>query len=167
MNEKFDYTSAANELLYDNSGNSVDSARWVLSVLPREEGKNDPVSDQWQIHTVSIIGESFRHRVSILAVEKAREVVGDKLIFVHNSRFIAVTKGREAAIKLAFASIRAHIEDADDDIGDPPGHLLAPMVYRGGLWAKLRERPELGVQALAALAAVAIGAWFGAQYKNK
>lgn len=160
MDEKFDYTGAANELLYENSKISEISEipQWVLSVLPREEGKNDPVNDQWQIHTVNIIGKSFQHRVSILTADQARDIVGDNLIFVHNARFIAVTKGREAAIRLAVASIKALERSSGCDSENPE--------IPKNLEKSQEERLKLGVQVFALLAVVC-GTWIGIIYYNK
>lgn len=163
MNEKFDYTGAANELLYEIPGIS-EIPQWVLSVLPREDGKNDPINDQWQIHTVNIIGKSFQHRVSILATDQARDVVGDNLVFVHNARFIAITKGQEAAIRLAIASIEALEQSSDSDLAesedpDDPGD-------PADLEKEQKERLKLGVQVFA-LTAVVCGTWLGIIYYNK
>ena len=43
--------------------------------------------------------------MDILAVEDAKELIGDDLIFVHNNRYIAATKTKESAILLAKKSI--------------------------------------------------------------
>jgi len=118
LNKKFDYTGAANEILYKTNElvnglvngipEEFKDTYWSLTILPREDGKNDPDNDNWQIHTVNIAGKRFQHRVSILDFDSAKQVIGDNLVFVHNARFIAVTKGRQAACDLAIASIRKH-----------------------------------------------------------
>jgi len=100
LDEKCDYYKAMQD--YEQE---LDEGEWVLSVLPREDGKSDPVDDKWQIHTVDIPGKRFQHKVPILKAEDAKELVGDDLIFVHNNRFVAATKNKESAILLAKKSI--------------------------------------------------------------
>jgi uncharacterized UPF0160 family protein len=102
LNDNFDYTDAARELLYGNT-----DSWWCFTVLPREAGKNDPEADNWQVHTVNITGHGFANRASIVDRETATTLIGSNLVFLHNNRFIAVTKGRDAAIALAYASAKA------------------------------------------------------------
>lgn len=169
MDEKFDYTSAAKELLYRTSElrDSSESVQWVLSVLPRDDEKNDPVNDQWQIHTVHIIGKSFQHRVSVLATDQAKDVIGDKLVFVHNARFIAITIGQEAAIRLAIASIKALERSSGCDSEDPEDPENVENLKNMEIHEKAREeRLKLGVQVFALLGVVC-GTWIGIIYYSK
>jgi uncharacterized UPF0160 family protein len=102
--EKCEYHRAMQDYERD-AGSGI---KWLFTVLPREDGKNNPEKDEWQIHTVNITGEAFKNKADIVDKEKAKRKIGDDLKFVHNNRFIAVTKNRNSAVKLALASLNDH-----------------------------------------------------------
>lgn len=65
-------------------------------------------SDQKQIWTVNKKGSQFENLVKIIPQEKAKNLVGDKCVFVHKARFTGSFKDEESAIKVCEASLADH-----------------------------------------------------------
>jgi len=120
--------------------------RWVFTVSPRDAVAVDPPSPsetsaslpsvaslrpadvgRWQIHTVNLPGEKFKHYADILSSDEARAVIGQDLVFVHNNKFIAITKTKESALLLAEASVRK-ITEADEKRKEYYDRLLAVVL---------------------------------------
>ena len=73
--------------------------RVKLIVVPRDKTK-------WQVWTVNPPGKRFEQLVPLLTPEDAKTLLGDELVFLHNARFIGVTKSDKSAIELAQASLQ-------------------------------------------------------------
>lgn len=78
--------------------------QWVLTVLPRGNTGN------YQIQTVNHPGEKFSRWVDLLEEAQAKNLIKDDLVFVHHNHFMAITKTKEGAMKLAKESIKMHFK---------------------------------------------------------
>lgn len=65
-----------------------------------------PRGNNWQIYTVS--KSRFENMVDILGESEAKKEIGENLIFVHRAKFIASTRTKDSAIKLAEASLKLY-----------------------------------------------------------
>lgn len=127
--EKCDYYVELREKMKEDQ---YMNKKWIFTVLPRDGvvpeeapalpsvgpasgealppprlGANAP---RWQIHTVNLPGEKFKHYADIVSSEQAKAIIGQDLIFVHANRFIAVTKTKESALALTRASVRVLLD---------------------------------------------------------
>lgn len=101
--DKCDYTSTLREL---STKNYIFST-WVFTVLPRTYDLERNIVE-WQVHTVNKPGEKFKHWIDIISSDEAKKLIGNDLVFVHNNKFIAVTKSRQSALRLVRESIKKY-----------------------------------------------------------
>lgn len=98
--ENFDYESAARDLLYKRS-----DGKWLFTILPKDTGSNSAETAVWRIHTVGVAGKRFVQRANIIPADRAREIIGDALIFVHANQFVGDTYGFDAAYAVVKSSV--------------------------------------------------------------
>jgi len=97
-----DYLVLSRKIWWGTALNRLDpSASIKLIVSPRG-------SDQYQVNARKIVGRGFDNHVDLVSPEIAKSICGDDLVFMHNKRFICVTKTLDKAEQIAQESIRSH-----------------------------------------------------------
>lgn len=70
-----------------------------------------PLNGQWKLWTVHKKGKRFETLKPLISELKAKEIVGDDLVFIHKTGFTGAAKTQDAAIAIARASAAASESD--------------------------------------------------------
>lgn len=72
-----------------------------------------PSNGQWKLWTVHKKGKRFETLKPLISELKAKEIVGDNLVFIHKTGFTGAAKTQDAAIAIARASAAVPVSDPD------------------------------------------------------